>query len=199
VNVSLRQFLTGNFRDLLSHWFKDVQKERARVRRRQVGSSEKLLGQAVDLILCGNIGRGLRLIDSNGIAPQGNLEVREQMKRKHPIPIKPLEWPELPPDWIQLARENIDLRKHLERVLNDADPKAGVGPRGLHVHYLQVLAKGSFNTADAQNAFDLFATLGKLYLTLGMPAWVRLCLGVASSLRSTKLLLKRVRVLMLVL
>ena len=48
----------------------------------------------------------------------------------------------------------IDLRKHLERVLNDADPKAGVGPRGLHVHFLQVLAKGSFSDAEAQWAFD---------------------------------------------
>jgi hypothetical protein len=71
----------------------------------------------------------------------------------------------------------MDLQKPLERVLNDADPKAGVGPRGLHVHYLQVLAKGNFSDSDAQNAFDLLASLGKLYLTLGMPAWVRICLG----------------------
>jgi hypothetical protein len=47
---------------------------------------------------------------------------------------------------------------------------------GLHVHYLQVLAKGNFSDSDAQNAFDLLASLGKLYLTLGMPAWVRICL-----------------------
>jgi len=31
--------------------------------------------------------------------------------------------------------------------------------------------------AEAQDAFYLLASLGKLYLTLGMPAWVRLCLG----------------------
>jgi hypothetical protein len=74
-------------------------------------------------------------------------------------------------------KDKIDLRKPLERVLNDADPKAGVGPRSLHVHYLQVLAKGSFSKAEAQDAFNLFSSLGKLYLTLGMPAWVRLCLG----------------------
>ncbi len=50
--------------------------------------------------------------------------------------------------------------------MNDADPKSGVGPRGLHVHNLKVLAEGNFSNAEAQNAFDLLASLGKLYLTL---------------------------------
>jgi hypothetical protein len=111
------------------------------------------------------------------VSPQEDPQVREQMRKKHPSPDKSMEWPDLPQDWIQLARDKIDLRKPLERVLNDADPKAGVGPRGLHIHYLQVLAKGSFSNAEAQNAFPLLASLGKLYLTLGLPAWVRLCLG----------------------
>ncbi len=71
----------------------------------------------------------------------------------------------------------MDLRKPLERVLNDADPKAGVGPRGLHVHYLQVLVKGNFSDSDTHFAFDLLASLGNLNLALGMPAWVRICLG----------------------
>ena len=75
--------------------------------------------------------------------------------------------------------------------------QAGVGPRGLHVHYLQVLAKGNFSDSDAQNAFDLLASLGKLYLTLiltlGMPAWVRICL------EGGQLPTKKVRSLMLVL
>ena len=42
---------------------------------------------------------------------------------------------------------------------------------------MQVLVKGSFSKAEAQDAFNLFPSLGKLYLALGMPAWVRLCLG----------------------
>ncbi len=94
------------------------------------------------------------------------------MRKKHPPPDEPMDLPELPSNRIQLARDKIDLRNPLKRVLND--PKAGVGPRGgLHVQYL---AKGSFNKAEAQDAFYLLASLGKLYLTLGMPAWVRLCL-----------------------
>ena len=86
------------------------------------------------------------------------------MREKHPSPKEPVEWPELPESWIQIARDKMDLRKPLERVLNDSDPKAGFGPRGLHVHYLQVLAKGNFSDSktDAQNAFDLLASLGKL-------------------------------------
>ena len=64
VNFRLRQFLSGNYRDLLKHWYKDVKKERARAKRSLTESSEKLLARAVK---CGNIGRGLRLIDSNAM------------------------------------------------------------------------------------------------------------------------------------
>ena len=69
-------------------------------------------------------------------------QVREQMRKKHPPPDEPMELPELPSNRILLAPDKIDLRNPLKqaRVLNDADPKAGVGPRGLHVQYL---AKGS--------------------------------------------------------
>ena len=80
----------------------------------------------MDLILCGNIGRGLRLIDSNGVSPQEDPQVREQMREKHPSPKEPVEWPELPEFWIQIARDKMDLRKQLERVLNDADPNPGL-------------------------------------------------------------------------
>ena len=48
--------------------------------------------------------------------------------------------------------------------------------------------------AEAQDAFYLYmASLGKLYLTLGMPAWVRLCLGggLLTALKSIKLPLKK--------
>jgi hypothetical protein len=38
-------------------------------------------------------------------------------------------------------------------------------------------AKGNFSDTDAQNAFDLIASRGKLYFTLGTPASVRICLG----------------------
>ena len=68
VNFRLRQFLSGNYRDLLTQWFKDVKKERARVRRRLIEYSEQLLARAVNLIYVA-IGRGLRLIDSNGVSP----------------------------------------------------------------------------------------------------------------------------------
>ena len=43
--------------------------------------------------------------------------------------------------------------------------------------YTFTTSKFNFSDPDAQDAFDLLASLGKLYLTLGMPAWVRICLG----------------------
>ena len=75
----------------------------SKVSRRRVETSEKLLARAVDLILCGDIGRGLRLIDSNGVSPQDDPQVRKQMLDKHPSLKEPIDWPELPPNWIQLA------------------------------------------------------------------------------------------------
>ena len=55
INFRLQQYLSSNYCDLLSHWFKDVKKERAKVKRRLIESSEKLLARAVNLILCGNM------------------------------------------------------------------------------------------------------------------------------------------------
>jgi hypothetical protein len=66
------------------------------VMRRLIESSEQLLATAVNLILCGDIGRGFRLIDGNGVSPQEDPQVREQMKDKHPSPKEPVDWPELP-------------------------------------------------------------------------------------------------------
>ena len=176
IKLRLHQFLTGNYADLIGHWFKDVRKQRARTRRSQGETSVQRVRRAVDLVLCGDIARGLRLIDSNGIAPQDDEAVQAQMKEKHPVPEVPPDWPFLPEGWTKTASE-VDLANVLRRVTREADVRTGVGPRRLNVHYIQVLALGVFEDGEAQNAFDHFSKLGSLYISMGMPAWLRACLG----------------------
>jgi hypothetical protein len=71
----------------------------------------------------------------------------------------------------------VDLSGLLRRVTKEADVKTGVGPRRVNVHYIQVLAQGVFVEGEARGAFENFTTLGSKYLSMGMPAWLRACLG----------------------
>ena len=176
IKLRLHQFLTGNYADLIGHWVKDVRKQRKRSRRPQGETSVQRVRRAADLVLCGDIARGLRLVDSHGIAPHDDEAVQAQMKEKHPIPEEPTDWPVLPEDWAKTAAE-VDLSNVLRRVTREADVRTGVGPRRLNVHYIQVLALGVFGDGEAQHAFGHFAKLGSKYISMGMPAWLRACLG----------------------
>ena len=175
IKLRLHQFLTGNYSDLIQHWVKDVRKQRTRRRRLQGETSLQRVKRAIDLILRGDIARGLRLTDSHGIAPE-DAAVHAQMKEKHPVPEGPTVWPVLPADWIRAAAE-VDVTELLRRVTREADVRTGVGPRRVNVHYIQVLALGVFDEGEAQDAFDNFTALGTKYLSMGMPAWLRACLG----------------------
>ena len=179
IKLRLHQFLTGNYSDLVSHWYKDVVKQRARSRSHRAESSEQRVKRASDLILSGEIGRGLRIIDSNGCAPHDDVRVQEQMKQKHPTPNPTAVWPELPDGWAACAVESIseDFVEVLKSAVRKADFRKGVGPRRANVHHVQVLADGVFDHPEAQKAFAVFAKLGLKYLFLGMPAWLRACLG----------------------
>ena len=88
-------------------------------------------------------------------------------------------WPELPQGWASSASADIadDFVEALRSAARKADYRKGVGPRRVNVHHTQVLADGAFNHPDAQSAFGAFAKLGLRYLFLGMPAWLRACLG----------------------
>jgi hypothetical protein len=101
------------------------------------------------------------------------------MRDKHPSPNSSTVWPELPQGWASSASADIadDFVEALRSAARKADFRKGVGPRRVNVHHTQVLADGAFNHPDAQSAFGAFAKLGLRYLFLGMPAWLRACLG----------------------
>ena len=175
VQTRLQELHTGNYKSLVAHWYTDVMRQRINTRAPPAEKPEKILKIGVDKILSGDVGRGLRRLESHGCAPCDNAAIRDQMKDKHPAPLTPVTWPELPDGWATSI--NIDLSKTLRSECHDADPDTGVGPRRVNVHHIQVLADGVFVHPDASKAFGLFSELGSRYLFLGMPAWLRYCLG----------------------
>ena len=179
IKLRCHQFLTGDFRALVCHWYNDVLKQRARTRRHRSETFEQRAKRATDLILSGEISRGLRVIDSHGCAPYDDPGVQNQMKDKHPVPDPSSVWPELPEGWASVALEDMadDFSEALRSAAKKADWRKGVGPRRVNVHHMQVLADGVFDHPEAQNAFGVFAKLGLKYLFLGLPAWLRAILG----------------------
>ena len=97
------------------------------------------------------------------------------MKDKHPIHPAGTSWPELPPTWSQDTE--IDISDELENVVRELDPKTGVGPRCQRPDHIKWLYTGVFHSREASAACDRFAALGAKYLSFGMPAWLRACLG----------------------
>jgi len=171
VQTRLHELLTGNYASLVAHWYADVMKQRTNKRTLPAEKPEKILKSAVDKVLSGEVGRGLRRLESQGCAPCDNAAIRDQMKAKHPAPPTAFTWPELPDGWS--TGINIDLSKTLRSECHEADPDTGVGPRRVNVHHIQVLADGVFAHPDVSKAFGLFSELGSKYLFLGMPAWLR--------------------------
>ena len=175
VQTRLHELHTCNYKSLVAHWYTDVTRQRTNKRAPPAEKPEKILKSGVDKVLSGDVGRGLRRLESHGCAPCDNAAIRDQMKDKHPAPPTPVTWPELPDGWSTSI--NIDLSKALRSECHDAGPDTGVGPRRVNVHHIQVLADGVFVHPDASKAFEIFSELGSRYLFLGMPAWLRYCLG----------------------
>ena len=60
IKLRLRQFLGGNFKPLVHHWFLDARKQHGRARKPRKDSHEDRIKRAVSEILSGDISRGLR-------------------------------------------------------------------------------------------------------------------------------------------
>jgi hypothetical protein len=88
----------------------------------------------------------LRHLEGNGIADACDADIKQQMKDKHPPAANGVAWPELPPEWLQTVQ--IDL-SDLPSVLHKADPKTGVGTRGVRPSHLNAVYQGKFCDPEA--------------------------------------------------
>ena len=174
IKLRLHQFVSGNFKSLVGHWAKDVQKQHARSRKPRNDTIEARTTRAVKDILDGDISRGLRITDGHGCTPLDDPAIRQQMKDKHPAPAEEVAWPPIPEAWIESV--DMDL-SYLEKIIHETDPKTGVGPRCLRPDHIKWLFEGIFEHPDAISAKDYFTELGSNYLSLKLPAWLRALLG----------------------
>ena len=96
------------------------------------------------------------------------------MKDKHPYAPAGAIWPVIPQAWI----DDLDMDlSSLKKVVHETDPKTGVGPRCLRPDHIKWLFEGIFSHPEATSAKDRFTELGKRYLSLQLPAWLRALLG----------------------
>ena len=89
------------------------------------------------------------------------------MIEKHPRAEENVVWPELPPEWYDVA--NIDTSTRLAAVLRDADTKTSVGPRCFRPDHIKWLFYGHFEHPEAKSAAERFADLGNKYLSCRIP------------------------------
>ena len=109
VQTRLHELHTCNYKSLVVHWYTSVMRQRINKRAPPAKKTEKILKSAVDKILSGDVGRGLRRLESHGCAPCDNAAIRVQMKDKRPAPLTPVTWPVLPDG--RSTSINIDLSK----------------------------------------------------------------------------------------
>jgi len=177
IQFRLNDLLNERYKSLLLHWFNDSAKARRRERKSPPASAQhqtRKAEKAAADIRSFSISRGLRNIEGNGIADASDSGIKQQMKDKHPPAAADAVWPELPPEWLQMVE--IDL-SDLPEVLHKADPKTGVGIRGVRPSHLDAVFQGKFNDPGAIAAPSNFTELGALYLKKGLAPWVRRILG----------------------
>jgi len=177
IQFRLNDLSNERYKSLLLHWFNDSAKARRRERKSPPASAQhqtRKAEKAAADIRSFSISRGLRNIEGNGIADASDAGIKQQMKDKHPPAAIGTVWPELPPEWLQMVE--IDL-SDLPEVLHKADPKTGVGIRGVRPSHLDAVFQGKFNDPGAIAAPSNFTELGALYLKKGLAPWVRRILG----------------------
>ena len=182
IHQRLDQFIAGEFRLLFGPWGTEVRKFRLKTRKAQVDTEESRRDRAVELIYQHNIGKGINIIEGFGRAEPDDPDIKRQMKEKHPAPkgADAEDWPDIPDEWLGIARESVEsdaMLKRISKVVRETDPTTSVGPRGLHYNYLSVLFTGHMSTPESKAAKDRLGDLAARYLSCGLPAWARRLLG----------------------
>ena len=138
----------------------------------------------MDLIYRHNIGKGINILEGFGRADPDDPDIRKQMLEKHPAPAATDshadDWPELPEHWCDIAQELVSsdaMHEHIANVIRETDPITGVGPRGLHYNYLNVLFTGHMSSLESKAAQHRLGDLAARYLSCGLPAYARRLLG----------------------
>ena len=171
VHRRLSCFLMGDYSGLIDIWKKDTANAESKPpRTTKQQTPERRAERGVKLMQQGYLKRAMGLIQGHGVTSTSNPAVRKQMLNKHPQEHRPFEVSE------QFKGATPDLSQ-LHQCVHEAKPLVGVGPRRFQSGYIRALITARFTHPDAENAFNVFTQLGKLYLTGTMPRWLNRILG----------------------
>ena len=167
IEVRLDHYLSGNYAALLNWWASDCDRANRKRKPQKPSTAERRLRRGVDLIRQGDVSKGAAAVEGLGTGPP-NDATKAQMRRKHPqhqmtFGAAPGRGAEADP---------LDLSK-CKRVLEQARPNVGVGPRGLRPGHLLPLIQGQLEDEDAKEAWGRLLTLGSHYFDGSMPPWLR--------------------------
>jgi hypothetical protein len=160
-------FLNGNYGALLNKWEADLKKALLRPKRRRKPEDEKnRLKRATDDILNAKphcISRGAARILGNGSDSCDTTTSNDQMLAKHSHPLSDETW--APHERSSDDSDDI-VYTNLPELMDRLDPYVGVGPRGVHAHYITCLNRGLMIVLDTEEGAGVqpFRKLGELVL-----------------------------------
>jgi hypothetical protein len=160
-------FLGGNYGALVNKWETDRKKALLRPARKRKPEDEKArLKRATDGILNAKphcISRAAARILGNGLGSCDMTTINDQMLAKHPHPMSDETWTphERPAD----DYDDIVLT-NLPELIDRLDPYVGVGPRGVHAHFITCLNRARMNGLATEEGAGVkpFHKLGELVL-----------------------------------
>ena len=167
------QFINGHFGALLNQWIKDRKKVLRTPRHMPKDSKEKRIKQAIEKVKTAqphSISRAVNMILGNGLANGNNAAVAEQMRNKHPA--ADITWEPHTP--VGDDSDAIKMIK-LPAILDAADLAVGVGPRGVHPHYILCLSRAKNEVTD-KTPMEIFESLGS-HILANTCTWVSNVLG----------------------
>ena len=167
LRVRFKQFIAGDFHLVVAAWRRDYDKSLLKERHLRQETDASRAAKAVKYVRNGFISKATNLVHSFGV-PLLSEGIFAQMLSKHPRTEEHM-WEPPPPVEMDMSA--------LHRLLSEANPLIGVGPRGFRSFYLSVLVKGRMKDPEAQEAYFQCEKLGKLYCNAVLPAWLRRRLG----------------------
>ena len=131
----------------------------------------KRIKAAIRLFEEGAISRGIRRLDSNGLADMSNDAILEQMRDKHPRRNEDMLLLE------ELRQPTEELYLRLKDVLSNLDVTAGAGSDGCHNRYLKILATRAYEGTYSKMVIANLSAVASNLVNGRLPRWYSCAVG----------------------
>ena len=166
------QFITGDYGALINSWDSDYVKATSKLKSHRKDSTEKRIAQAIGMIKSNRphgISRATNMILGHGVTSCDNININEQMIKKHPLSSGTWE-----PHVVAADGSDDIVLTGVGNILDKTDYDVGTGPRGLKGHHVYCLNRALNPMANEEGpAINAFTELGIIILGNACP-WVTL-------------------------